>query len=90
VDGVYFASLRREAQQAAGYGRKQYFNEKTQTPDWNAQLRSWQTTIRNLAEGFEKGRAARTPLPKACDYCEIKPICRIEEDRRRRLAEEAD
>jgi hypothetical protein len=43
-----------------------------------------------LAEAFANGRADRVPLPKACDYCEIKPVCRIEEDRRRRALEEGE
>ena len=88
VEGLYFASLRREAQQAAGYGRKQYLNERTKAGNWTAQLSDWRTTIQGLAEAFENGQAARTPLANACDYCEIKPVCRIEEDRRRRFAEE--
>lgn len=87
VEGLYFASLRREAQQAAGYGREQYFNEKTRPGNWKAQVHEWQAIVHDLAEAFENGRAARVPLPKACDYCEIKPVCRIEEDRRRAAEE---
>ena len=90
VYGVFFASLRLVAKHAAGYGRVRYYNQKTRPGIWMAQLRSWQTTIQNLAEEFEQGRAARTPLPNACDYCEIKPVCRIEEDRRRRGAGEGE
>jgi probable DNA repair protein len=82
VEGLYFATLRRDACAAEGYGRSRYFNEAGEAADWDLRLKEWQTTIRGLAEEFENGRAHRATSSKPCDFCEMKSICRIEETRR--------
>jgi RecB family exonuclease len=83
VDGLYFASIRREEGGVSGYGQKAHFGDKREAvPEWEARLDSWRNTVTRLAQGFESGWAPVDPSRGACDWCRIKPICRIEENRR--------
>jgi ATP-dependent helicase/nuclease subunit B len=84
VEGLYFAKLRPREEGAIGYGRRPYFGDKCEVPekDWNLQLQNWSETVHRLAREFERGHAAVNPRKDACTYCEIKPICRISEDRK--------
>ncbi len=83
VDGLYFASVRRDEGGASGYGRVAHFGDKKELSgvEWKQQLAEWAATVTRLAQEFESGRAPVTPSKGACQYCEIKPICRIEESR---------
>jgi probable DNA repair protein len=89
VEGLYFASLHRDNCQAEGYGRLAYFDGGVVPENWNSLLNRWQAIIRTLANEFENGYASRATSPKPCQYCGIKPLCRIEETRREREAEDA-
>ena len=79
VDGLYFASVRREDGGPAGYGLADFFGagEVMKPEAWQAQLKQWAGTVTSLAEEYESGYAAVAPLKGACDYCDIKPVCRI-------------
>jgi hypothetical protein len=33
--------------------------------------------LENLAEGFRSGEARVDPLPSACEYCDLRSLCRI-------------
>jgi probable DNA repair protein len=81
VEGIYFASIRRDEAGASGYGSVPHFGERRETVarSWNEQLRIWTSTVTKLAQEFETGRAPVDPRPGACEFCGIKPICRIEE-----------
>jgi ATP-dependent helicase/nuclease subunit B len=83
VDGLYFASVRRDEGGASGYGRIAHFGDKKEVGRlaWEKQLREWAATVTRLAEAFESGRAPVSPSKGACQYCKVKPICRIEENR---------
>lgn len=48
---------------------------------WGRQQREWGETVHRLARNFRQGEAAVDPKTKACDFCEIKPLCRIQEIR---------
>jgi RecB family exonuclease len=89
IEGVYFASLRRGECGASGYGSKAHFGDSKETVgrSWSEQLRIWSLIVTKLAQEFETGRAPVDPLPGACDFCGIKPICRIEESRREKPQE---
>jgi ATP-dependent helicase/nuclease subunit B len=84
VEGLYFAKLRPREEGAIGYGRRAHFGNKCEVPekDWNLQLREWSETVHKLAREFEAGHAAVNPRKDACTYCDIKPICRIAENRK--------
>lgn len=89
VEGLYFASLHRGDCQAEGYGRLAYFDGGVVPENWNSLLNRWQAIIRALASEFENGYAGRAASSKPCQYCGIKPLCRIEETRRERETEDA-
>lgn len=46
--------------------------------DWPAQQQSWRTHLERLADGFVHGDARVDPLPKACDYCDLDTLCRVQ------------
>lgn len=46
---------------------------------WEAQLVAWRTELERLAQEFAHGVAAVDPMPGACEYCDLKPLCRIHE-----------
>jgi len=89
VEGLYFASIHRDKCQAEGYGRLAHFDGGDVPGNWNALLHRWQVIIRKLAKEFENGCAGRATSPKPCQYCGVKPLCRIEETRRERETEDA-
>jgi ATP-dependent helicase/nuclease subunit B len=83
VDGIYFAQLKSRDEKAVGYGCRPHFDIKheVKTP-WRDQLGHWSSVVLQLAQEFESGAAEVNPREKACQYCSIKPVCRIEEVRR--------
>jgi probable DNA repair protein len=46
---------------------------------WGEQVEAWRIELERLARGFAAGEAAVDPKPRACDYCDQKPFCRIHE-----------
>lgn len=44
---------------------------------WELRRGEWIACVERLASEFLAGRAVVDPMPGACDYCEIKGICRI-------------
>jgi ATP-dependent helicase/nuclease subunit B len=84
VDGIYFAQLKCRSEKAVGYGCRNHFKIKAEIPQchWGDQLSRWSSVVLQLAHEFESGAAQVNPREKACQYCSIKPVCRIEEVRR--------
>jgi ATP-dependent helicase/DNAse subunit B len=89
VEGLYFASIHRDNCEAEGYGRLPYFDGGCVPENWNSLLNRWQGIVRKLANEFENGYASRATSSKPCQYCGVKPLCRIEETRRERETEDA-
>jgi ATP-dependent helicase/nuclease subunit B len=49
---------------------------------WDAVLASWRAVLAALGEDFRAGRAAVDPKDEAvCTYCDLPPLCRIDEVR---------
>lgn len=48
---------------------------------WSEVLRDWRATMERLGEAFRHGEASVDPkrYPATCDYCELTPLCRINE-----------
>ncbi|ODN43767.1 PD-(D/E)XK nuclease family protein [Piscirickettsia litoralis] len=55
-----------------------YFKEKS-ADCWPEQLQYWQETFERTAANFGQGQAQVLPSEQACQYCELKPLCRIQE-----------
>ena len=44
---------------------------------WDELTESWKGVVNSLARQFLEGKNAVDPIEKACDYCELKGLCRI-------------
>lgn len=44
---------------------------------WDELMERWKSTVKKLAGQFMKGQAAVDPTEKACEYCDLKGLCRI-------------
>ena len=44
---------------------------------WSEQMQQWETIISALANDFSDGVALVNPTKKACDYCDLAGLCRI-------------
>ncbi|AKP74283.1 putative DNA repair protein [Piscirickettsia salmonis] len=49
------------------------------TESWSEQMTHWQTILEKAAADFGEGKAGVFPSEQACQYCELKPLCRIQE-----------
>ncbi|HYM27971.1 MAG TPA: PD-(D/E)XK nuclease family protein [Steroidobacteraceae bacterium] len=45
--------------------------------DWPTQQRAWRERLETLVRAFLSGEARVEPAPGACEYCHVKPVCRI-------------
>ncbi|OUR84706.1 DNA helicase [Cycloclasticus sp. 44_32_T64] len=52
---------------------------KADEQDWAAQMSHWRGVISSLADEFVAGDARVNPTKKACDYCDLTSLCRINE-----------
>ncbi|HXR74486.1 MAG TPA: PD-(D/E)XK nuclease family protein [Bryobacteraceae bacterium] len=92
VDALYFAKLKPRQEGAVGYGRQAHFGRKNEVPeeDWANCLKEWKNTVEKLGREFVQGYAAVDPQAKACDWCSIKPVCRVREAREFETTEEGE
>jgi ATP-dependent helicase/nuclease subunit B len=81
VDGVLFGELTPRDPRAVGFSRERHFGGQSVTiiKDWNRFLAEAEIEVERLANEFVAGYAAVDPLPGACEYCQIKPLCRVRE-----------
>jgi probable DNA repair protein len=54
-------------------------SKKADEDDWNRQMTHWQRVLSSLSDEFVAGDARVSPMPKACDYCDLTSLCRINE-----------
>lgn len=47
--------------------------------DWKCLMNHWQQTLTQLSNDFFNGNAEVNPLENACDFCELQPLCRVNE-----------
>ncbi|PTN10707.1 PD-(D/E)XK nuclease family protein [Nitrosomonas aestuarii] len=99
--GVVFASVKPGQMDFSGIAREQEllpgvkaFNEIKACANfstWDKLIARWKQDFINLADGFLNGDASVLPknYPLTCQYCEIKPFCRIYE-RIESITEEQD
>lgn len=52
---------------------------KRAADSWDGQLAAWRQELERLAREFAAGNATVDPKPRACEYCDQKPLCRIHE-----------
>ncbi len=85
VDGLFFAQMKPRDLKAIGWSRELIFPppspraRSSMRKDWDDYLDQSRTAVRSLAADFMEGRAIVDPAPGACTYCNLKPLCRIQE-----------
>jgi ATP-dependent helicase/DNAse subunit B len=67
---------------AVGFSREKIFQSQSTEvcKDWDLFLAESQEEVQRLAREFVLGRAAVDPIKSACEYCHIKPFCRVNEN----------
>ncbi|MDP1559587.1 MAG: PD-(D/E)XK nuclease family protein [Nitrosomonas sp.] len=91
IAGVLFAQVKAGAMAFNGVaeddglapGVKSYesLKQTREANSWSEVLHDWRTTMERLGETFRTGEASVDPkqYPVTCTYCELKPLCRINE-----------
>lgn len=84
VEGLFFAQLKPRALKAVGWSRTTQFpvkgrSRKNLHPDWDGFLDHSREAVQNIAAEFVDGWAAVDPQPGACTFCNLKPLCRVNE-----------
>jgi ATP-dependent helicase/nuclease subunit B len=81
VDGIFFGQLKPREVKAVGFSRNRHFKGQTAEvkKDWDSYIASSQRIVEKLAHDFVGGVAAVDPIKGACNYCDSKPFCRVNE-----------
>jgi len=89
VQSISFAQLKKGEVKYVGLtDRNQHFSElksldegkvKSDAGDWAGQMKHWERTMTSLSAEFMGGDAPVNPTKKACDYCDLTSLCRINE-----------
>ena len=94
IAGVLFAQVKAGAMAFSGVAEKEglapgvkSYEQLSHTralASWQAVLQEWRQTMERLAEAFASGEAQVDPkhYPATCTYCDLKPLCRINETKR--------
>lgn len=91
-DGLAFAQVRAGSMQfkgiikensretnESGLAKIDELDNIDEITDWKTLLDHWKKSLEKLGDNFSKGSASVDPLKSACDYCELKPLCRVNE-----------
>ena len=85
VEGVFFAQVKPRDVDLIGFAKEEQLssNKNVQVLGrrWEAQRNEWRQTVGRLAEEFRTGQAVVNPSKGACEFCDFKPLCRIQESR---------
>jgi probable DNA repair protein len=81
VDGLLFGQLKPRDMDLAGFTREKHSRSRKVEvrKDWDKFLDEAYAEVDRLAHDFVLGNAAIDPTKKACEYCALKPVCRINE-----------
>ncbi len=90
VEGIFFGQLKARDLRAVGFSRGKQFGDRTAEvkPDWDVFIQESREHIERIARGFVEGYAAVDPLDGACNYCAVKPFCRVRELEQREQEDE--
>ncbi len=84
VEGVSFAQVVQNDMGFKGLTAESHWlprvSGKVRVPespqDWDEWRNHWNASLELLMTEIREGLATITPEPKACDYCDLKPLCR--------------
>lgn len=79
--GMAFNGVTEDDGLAPGVKSYQTLKQTREAISWSDVLRDWRATMERLGETFRSGEALVDPkqYPVTCTYCELKPLCRINE-----------
>lgn len=79
--GMAFNGVAEDDGLAPGVKSYESLKQTREANSWSEVLRDWRTTMERLGETFRSGEASVDPkqYPDTCTYCELKPLCRINE-----------
>lgn len=79
--GMAFNGVAEEDGLAPGVKSYEKLKQTKEANAWSDVLHNWQATMEGLGEAFCNGEALVDPkqYPVTCTYCELKPLCRINE-----------
>ncbi len=81
VDGVFFGQLKPRDIKAVGYSRTKQFKGQTAEvkKDWDTYIETSCSNVEKLALEFVSGTADVHPTGGPCEFCGMKPFCRVNE-----------
>ncbi len=81
VDGLFFGQLKPREVKAVGYSRTKNFKGQTAEvkKDWETYIESSRAKVYKLADEFVRGVAEVRPTGAPCEFCGMKPFCRVNE-----------
>lgn len=89
IDGVALARVNAQECYFSGIAKNMNYLPNNQKPlknketnddmSWQEAREYWQDKIYKASEDFQKGKATVSPEKKACDNCDYKLLCRIDE-----------
>lgn len=62
-----------------GVGQPSIGRKKTDILSWDETYQRWSTNLHALAVEIKAGCATVTPKKGVCEYCKLKPVCRIDD-----------
>ena len=79
--GMAFNGVAEDDGLAPGVKSYEKLKQTREASSWSVVLRDWRATMERLGEAFRNGEALVDPkqYPGTCTYCELKPLCRINE-----------
>ena len=81
VEGVFFGQLKPREVKAVGYSRVKQFGGRSveAKKDWDDYLEKSRDSIYKLADEFVRGVSEVRPEGAPCEFCGMKPFCRVNE-----------
>jgi hypothetical protein len=79
--GMAFKGIAENEGLVPGVRTYESLKQTREANSWSEVLRDWRATMEGLGEAFRRGEASVDPkqYPATCTYCELKPLCRINE-----------
>jgi probable DNA repair protein len=81
VDGIFFGQVKPREVKAVGYSRTKHFKGAATEvkKDWETYIEASRQNVAGLAKEFVEGVAEVRPTGAPCEYCGLKPFCRVNE-----------
>jgi RecB family exonuclease len=81
IEGIFFGQVKPRDVKAVGYSRSRHFKGSSTEvkKDWYTYIEASRQNVASLAKEFVEGMAEVRPTGAPCEYCGLKPFCRVNE-----------